>query len=382
MYARLLPTPTKSVLLFGPRGTGKSTWIRYRFPNVVSYDLLDSGEALRLSKAPETLYRELALLSPGAWAVIDEVQKAPALLDEVHRLMETRGLRFVLSGSSARKLRRGGANLLAGRAETLAMLPLTCAEMNFDVDLARLVRFGTLPMAVMAEDPAAYLKSYAETYLVHEVQAEALTRNVGAFARFLEVAARQNGQQTNAASIARDVGVARRTVQNHFDILVDTLLGYWLPAWKLKSANKQVTQSKFYFFDSGVARALSGRLPYPPTSEELGPLLETFLLNEIRAYLAYSSLGYRLHFWRSYGGAEVDVLCETAAGFVAVEIKASPNWQNGFSRGLLRVSEALGKRKTACYGVHLGERAALWGDVTVLPALDFIKRLWDGDILR
>ena len=382
MYTRLLPTPTKSVLLFGPRGTGKSTWIRSRFPDVVSYDLLDSGEALRLSKAPETLYRELALLSPGAWAVIDEVQKVPALLDEVHRLMETRGLRFVLSGSSARKLRRGGANLLAGRAETLAMLPLTCAEMSFDVDLARLVRFGTLPMAVMAEDPAAYLRSYAETYLVQEVQAEALTRNVGAFARFLEVAARQNGQQTNATSIARDVGVARRTVQNHFDILVDTLLGYWLPAWKLKSANKQVTQSKFYFFDSGVARALSGRLPYPPTSEELGPLLETFLLNEIRAYLAYSSLGYRLHFWRSYGGAEVDVLCETAAGFVAIEIKASSNWQNGFNRGLLRVSEALGKSKTACYGVHLGERAALWGDVTVLPVLDFIKRLWDGDILR
>ena len=382
MYTRLQPTPTTSVLLFGPRGTGKSTWIRSRFPDVVSYDLLDSGEALRLSKAPDTLYRELALLSPRDWAVIDEVQKVPALLDEVHRLMETHGLRFVLSGSSARKLRRGGANLLAGRAATFAMLPLTCAEMSFDVDLARLVRFGTLPMAVTADDPAAYLRSYAETYLVHEVQAEALTRNVGAFARFLEVAARQNGQQTNATSIARDVGVARRTVQNHFDILVDTLLGYWLPAWKLKSANKQVAQSKFYFFDSGVARALGGRLPYPPTSEELGPLLETFLLNEIRAYLAYSSLGYRLHFWRSYGGAEVDVLCETATGFVAVEIKASSNWQNGFNRGLLRVSESLGKGKTTCYGVHLGERAALWGDVTVLPVLDFIKRLWDGDILR
>lgn len=381
MYARLLPTPTRSTFLFGPRGTGKSTWIRDRFPNAATYDLLDTGEALRLGKDPQALYRELSALPPGAWAVIDEVQKAPALLDEVHRLMESRGLRFVLSGSSARKLRRGGANLLAGRAVTASMPPLTSAELASDFDVQRALRFGMLPMAVTEADPQPYLRTYAETYLMVEVQAEALTRNLGAFARFLEVAARQNGQITNATSIARDVGVSRHTVQNHFDILVDTLLGYWLPPWKLKAATKQVRQSKFYFFDVGVARALSGRLAYPPSPEALGPLAETFVLNELRAWLAYQSLGYRLHFWRSYDGAEVDAMCETASGFVAIEVKASSQWQRRFNRGLRRLAAELGNSLT-CYGVYLGERTAQWDDITVLPMQDFLRRLWAGEIIR
>ena len=381
MYARLLPTPTRSTFLVGPRGTGKSTWIRDRFPNAATYDLLDTGEALRLGKDPQALYRELSALPPGAWAVIDEVQKAPALLDEVHRLMESRGLRFVLSGSSARKLRRGGANLLAGRAVTASMPPLTSAELASDFDVQRALRFGMLPMAVTEADPQPYLRTYAETYLMVEVQAEALTRDLGAFARFLEVAARQNGQLTNATSIARDVGVSRHTVQNHFDILVDTLLGYWLPPWKLKAATKQVRQSKFYFFDVGVARALSGRLAYPPSPEALGPLAETFILNELRAWLAYQSLGYRLHFWRSYDGAEVDAVCETASGFVAIEVKASSHWQRRFNRGLRRLAAELGNSLT-CYGVYLGERTAQWDDITVLPMQDFLRRLWAGDVIR
>lgn len=382
MYTRLLNPPSGSFFLFGPRGTGKSTWIRARFAEAACYDLLDTSEALRLGKAPHALYAELATLDAGATAVIDEVQKVPALLDQVHRLIEEKRLRFVLSGSSARKLRRGGVNLLAGRAVTYAMLPLVSAELDFDFDVERALTLGMLPMAVTGEDPQAYLRAYAETYLVHEVRAEALARDVGAFARFLEVAARQNAQATNATAIARDVGVSRRTVQNHFEILVDTLIGYWLPAWKLKAANKQVAQSKFYFFDGGVARALAERLPYPPTPEELGPLAETFVLGEIRAYLAYSSLGYKPHFWRSYDGAEVDVLCETASGFVAVEVKAARRWDRRFNRGLRRVREALGAERTKCYGVYLGERGALWDDVRVFPLVDFLKALWNGDIIR
>ena len=205
MYTRLLATPRGSILLFGPRGTGKSTWLRERFPQAASYDLLDTGEALRLAKEPDTLYRELSALPANAWAVIDEVQKVPALLDEVHRLIETRRLRFVLSGSSARKLRRGGVNLLAGRAVTVAMLPLVSAELGFEMEPAKRVCYGSLPMAVDAEDPRPYLRSYTETYLAQEVQAEALTRNAGAFARFLEVAARHNAQTTNATAIAKAV---------------------------------------------------------------------------------------------------------------------------------------------------------------------------------
>ena len=382
MYARYLPTPTRSILLFGPRGTGKSTWIRDRFPDTVTYDLLDTRETLRLSKDPHTLYRELATLSPGSWAVIDEVQKVPQLLDEVHRLIEGHGLRFVLSGSSARKLRRGGVNLLAGRAVTTSMFPLVSAELSFEFDPERALRFGMLPMSVTADAPQDYLRTYAETYLVQEIQAEALTRNLGAFARFLEIAARQNGQVTNAVGIARDAGINRRTVQNHFEILTDTLIGFWLPAWKLKSATRQVQQSKFYFFDSGVARALGGRLAYPPTSEELGALAETFVLNELRAWLGYSGTDYKLWFWRSYDGVEVDVLCETVEGFVAIEIKASVRWEKRFNRGLHRVAGDIGKARTRCYGVYLGERAALWDDVQVLPVVDFLKRLWAGEIIR
>ena len=382
MYTRFLPTPTRSVFLFGPRGTGKSTWIRDRFPDTVTYDLLDTGEALRLSKDSHALYRELATLPRGSWVAIDEVQKVPELLDEVHRLIESHRLRFVLSGSSARKLRRGGVNLLAGRAITTSMYPLVSAELDFEFDPERALRFGMLPMAVTTDVPQDYLRTYAETYLVQEIQAEALTRNLGAFARFLEIAARQNGQVTNATSIARDTGINRRTVQLHFEILTDTLIGFWLPPWKLKSATKQVRQSKFHFFDSGVARALSGRLPYPPTPEELGPLAETFVLNELRAWLGYSGADYRLSFWRSYDGAEVDVLCETVEGFVAIEIKASPRWEKRFNRGLHRVRDELGKDRTACHGVYLGERAALWDDVHVLPLVDFLKRLWAGDVIR
>ena len=382
MYSRLLATPSQSILLFGPRGTGKSTWIRDRFSDTVTYDLLDTGEALRLSKDPRSLYRELATLPSGSWAVIDEVQKVPDLLDEVHRLMETRGLRFVLSGSSARKLHRGGANLLAGRAVTVSMFPLVSAELSFEIDPERALRFGMLPMAVTTDTPQDYLRTYADTYLVQEIQLEALTRNLGAFARFLEIAARQNGQVTNAASIARDAGINRRTVQNHFEILKDTLIGFWLPAWKLKSATKQVRQSKFYFFDAGVVRALSGRLAYPPIPEEMGPLAETFVLNEVRAWLGYSRTDYRLHFWRSYDGVEVDVLCETVDGFVAIEIKASSRWESRFNRGLHRVANDLGSDRTKCYGVYLGERAALWDDVHVLPLVDFLRRLWAGGVIR
>ena len=378
----MLRTPARSVFLFGPRGTGKTTWIRDRFPDAATYDLLDTGEALRLGKRPDTLYRELATLPADSWVVIDEVQKVPELLNEVHRLIESRGLRFVLSGSSARKLRRRGVNLLAGRAVTTTLFPLVSAELDFGLGMEQALSHGTLPMAVAGGNPQDYLRTYAETYLVQEVQAEALTRNLGAFARFLEIAARQNAQVTNATSIGRDAGIDRRTVQNHFSILVDTLIGYWLPPWKLRSATRQVQQSKFYFFDSGVVRALSGRLPYPPTPEERGTLLETTILNEIRAFLSYSGRHYAPHYWRSYDGAEVDVLCETATGFVAIEVKASARWDSRFNRGFRRIREHLPAHAPTCYGVYLGERAASWGDVRVLPALDFLKRLWNGQVLR
>jgi predicted AAA+ superfamily ATPase len=381
MFARLLSLPTNSIFLFGPRGTGKSTWIREHFQNATVYDLLDTAEALRLSKDPSMLYRETETLAPGSWVVIDEVQKVPDLLDEVHRLIETRGLRFVLSGSSARKLRRGGVNLLAGRALVRQLFPLVSAEMpnEFDVDVAE--SHGSLPLAITGDDPASYLVSYAETYLQEEIRAEALTRNIGDFGRFLEIAARQNGQLTNASSISRDASVSRQTVQNYFGLLVDTLIGFWLQPWKLKRSTKQVSHPKFYLFDCGVARAMAGRVAYPLTEEERGVALETLVLNELRAFTSYAKLQYPLFFWRSQGGVEVDFFCETSRGFVAIEVKASERWDKRYNRGLNRMRQELGKDQVACYGVHPGKRNANWDGIHVMPTTEFLKRLWDGEIL-
>ena len=206
VITRLLNLPRQSILLLGPRGAGKSTWIRHHFKDAIIYDLLSTSEAIRLSREPSALYREIESAPADHWVVIDEVQKVPALLDEVHRLIENLGRRFLLSGSSARKLRRGGTNLLAGRALVTHMFPFVSAELGRLFSVDKMLAYGSLPMAVLAEDPVAYLTTYADVYLQEEIKAEALTRNIGNFARFLEIAARQNGQVTNVAGIARDAG--------------------------------------------------------------------------------------------------------------------------------------------------------------------------------
>ncbi len=382
MYTRKLEKPSGSVFLFGPRGTGKSTWIKKEFPEATKYDLLDLREAIRLQREPSVLYDEVSILPPGSWVVIDEVQRVPELLDVAHRAIETKELRFVLSGSSARKLKRGGSNLLAGRAATTSMFPLVTAEVGEGLEITRALVTGMLPRAITDPDPRPFLRAYAETYLQEEIRAEALTRNIGGFSRFLEIAARQNGQLTNVAGIARDSQAARSTVEGYFEILADTLIGSWLPPWKLKSANKQVGHSKFYFFDAGVARALSGRLPYPPSSEETGPLLETFVLGEVRAFLAYSGLHYPMHFWRTHDGAEVDLFLETGDGFLAVEMKSGERWDRRFERGFGRLGELMAPKKVRCVGIFMGPRELSAGDVRVLPVGDFLRELWEGRMIR
>lgn len=381
MFTRLLKKPSNSILLLGPRGTGKSTWIKANFKDNVVYDLLNTQEVLRFSRNPTLLYQELRQLPEGTFIIIDEIQKVPELLNEVHRLMEDHRLNFVLSGSSARKLKKRSTNLLAGRAIVEHMFPLVSAEVGAGLDLKKAIRFGMLPMAYTSNDPQSYLTSYAEVYLQEEIKNEALTRNIGSFARFLEVAARQNGQLTSVTAISRDAQVARQTVQGFFDILIDTLVGFWLNPWKLKRSTKQVSHPKFYFFDSGVVGALSGRLPYPPNTEETGHLFETIILNEIRAYIEYSGLHYPIFFWRSHNGVEVDVLIETTKGFVAIEIKSASEWRSSFNKGLARIENELGKDKVHCLGIYLGERVARFGNTDVIPASLFLQRLWNGEII-
>ena len=383
MFTRELKIIGTSAFLLGPRGTGKSTWIQKNYKdNTVVYDLLNTTELIRLSRDPSLLYRETAHLPSGSWVIVDEIQKVPALLNEVHRIIEEKRIRFILSGSSARKLRESGVNLLAGRALTYNLFPLVTQEVGFELDLDRQIAFGMLPSSFSAANPKRYLRAYTETYLKEEIREEALTRNFGNFARFLEIAARQNGQLTNTAAIARDAGVARQTVQGYFDILIDTLIGYWLPPWKLKRTTKQVSHSKLYFFDSGVVRALSGRLPYPATPEESGPLFECFIINEMRAYLHYTELDYPLYFWRSQNGVEVDILLETSKGYVAIELKNGAGWVNKFNRGMHRLAEEFGRNKVKCIGVFRGERQLMMDSVMVYPALDFLRRLWDGEIIQ
>jgi predicted AAA+ superfamily ATPase len=380
MFSRLLTVPQDSTLLLGPRATGKSTWLGLRLPDAPRFDLLNTALALQYAREPARFSRELdaMALEPGSWVIIDEIQKVPDLLDEVQRQMQDKHLRFVLSGSSARKLRRAGTNLLAGRALRQDFFPLVSAEIGGAPSLDR-IAFGMLPRVLTAERPRPYLSAYAQTYVKEEVQAEALTRNIGGFARFLEVAARQNAMVTNVASIARDAQVARQTVQGYFEVLTDTLLGFWLPAYRPRRATKVVQHDKFYFFDAGVARALSGRLSYPPTPEELGPLFETYLLHELRAWIAYRRLEYPLYFFRTHDGVEVDVLLEDARGFVAFEFKSSSEFRQGDGKGFKRLrAELPGVR---CTGVFAGSRpqSTDWG--TLLPYGTFLRQLWDGDLI-
>jgi len=248
MYPRHLEVPDRSFFLFGPRGTGKSTWLRQRLPDATWFDLLRMQVVLDLARAPETFRNRVEALPKGSWVVVDEVQRLPPLLDEVHAILAEHGrrYRFALSGSSARKLRRLDVNLLAGRAVTRQFFPLTAAELDYDCRLDAMLATGCLPM-VRSEPKLAVdvLDAYVGTYLREEIQQEALTKDLAAFTRFLEVAALCNGQAVNVAGVAREAGVARPTVARFFELLVDTLIGCWLPAWRPRARIKEVVQPKF-----------------------------------------------------------------------------------------------------------------------------------------
>jgi predicted AAA+ superfamily ATPase len=380
MVQRILSAPNASFFLLGPRGTGKTTWIGQRFPDAPTYDLLRADEHVRLARDPAAFGRECAALPERSWIVVDEVQRVPALLDEVQRLMTARHQRFVLSGSSARKLRRGGANLLAGRAEIRNLMPFTHAELDFERGLEATLEHGLLPLAVAAVKPRAFLKAYVETYLREEILAEAIVRQIGPFARFLEVAARVNGQVVNVTALARDAEVARPTVQNYFQILIDTLIASWLPAWREKKKVRQVAHPKLYLFDCGVARHLAGYGHLPIHPEERGFLLETFLLHELRAHLHYHELDFPMFFWRTHDGTEVDFVVETAKGPVAIEVKSSARWDARFGASLARFrTEHPGTR--ASFGVYCGARAQEVGSVRVFPWRTFLRELADGAIV-
>lgn len=355
MFTRRLRLPERSFFLFGPRGTGKTTWLRSVLPSALWFDLLRMGTFLELSQRPDRFRQQVEAQPRGSWVVVDEVQRLPALLNEVHALIAEHGraYRFALSGSSARKLKRLDVNLLAGRAINRQCLPLTAAELDLGFDVDDVLRFGLLPQ--VRSDPAFAvdtLDAYVSNYLREEIQQEALVRRLDSFARFLQVAALMNGQVVNMAGVARDAGVARPTVQGYFETLSDTLIGVWLPAWRRRAKVKEVASPKFYLFDSGVARALAGQLREPIDGLERGFLLETWMLHELRAAMAYEGLGGELRYWRTPAGSEVDFIWTRAKRAVGIEVKAAAEWRRDFGGPLKSLLDA-GVTQSG-FGVYTG----------------------------
>jgi predicted AAA+ superfamily ATPase len=384
MFTRRLPLPARSFLLLGPRGTGKTTWLRAQLPRALWYNLLLDRELLRLMRDPGTLRREIEALPRGSWVVVDEVQKLPGLLNEVHDALAAapRRWRFARTGSSARRLRRGDVNLLAGRVVTRRMLPLTATELGSEPPVDDLLRFGGLPLVRSERSHAAridLLEAYVETYLTQEIRAEALVRSLESFTRFLEVAALANAQVTSVAALARDAAVARPTVQGYFEVLTDTLIGSWLPAWRPRAKVKETSHPKFYLFDTGVVRALSRRLREPLEGPERGALLETLVLHELRAQIAYAGCGGELSYYRTPSGTEVDFVWRRGRLAVGIEVKASPRWRPEYGRALAELHRA--GVVTGCCGVYLGDAPLRDGPVRVLPLRSFLAELSAGRVL-
>lgn len=380
MYRRVLDLRAlvehRSLFLFGPRQTGKSTLVHHAFPDAAFYDLLEADTFHQLSTHPEHLRQTL---EPGRRiVVIDEIQKCPALLDEVHLLIERNpSLRFVLIGSSARKLRRGGANLLAGRARVVRLHSLVSAEIDGDRLLDRLNR-GGLPAFLDAAEPRQDLRAYVGTYLQEEIQAEGLTRSIGNFGRFLDVAGLTNGEQVNFAAVASDAGLAPSTVREHYRILEDTLVGEQLPAFRRTRTRKPVATAKFYFFDVGVANTLRRTGTIERGSDAYGRALEHLVFLELRAWLDYRRRDDPLTYWRSRSQLEVDFVVGDA---VAVEVKAKPRVSTRDYRGLLALAEEIPLRRKLVV-CHEPRRRREDHGVEIVPVHEFTDALWGGGLVE
>ncbi len=331
MFRRLVRlSENHSFFLFGPRGSGKSTLIRdkYLTQNSFYIDLLQDSFESRYARNPDLLMSDVRSKSKVDWVIIDEVQKVPRLLDLVHKLISEKKIKFILTGSSARKLRRSGANLLAGRAFLYYLYPLTSAELGSKFDLKQVLSWGSLPQIYSytdANDKAQFLKSYTNTYLKEEIMSEQLVRNVDGFRNFLEVAAQMNAKAINYSKIGREAGVEDKTVQTYYEILQDTLVGFLLPSFHRSVRKAQTMRSKFYFFDLGVVRALENSLDSPPVvgTSGYGVYFESFLINEIYRCNAYSQKDYKLSHYQTSTGQEIDLVLSKGKKTILIEIKST-----------------------------------------------------------
>lgn len=375
MFKRILKLPldgNNSIFLFGPRGTGKTSYLKEYLKDYLYFDLLDFSVYGPLRADPSRLESLISLHYTG-WIVIDEVQRIPELLNEVHRLIEHKKYKFVLTGSSARSLRKAGTNLLAGRALTYKMYPLIIQELGEQFSLQHALTYGLLPSVINHPDPKKYLESYVQTYIREEVVQEGLTRNIGAFARFLEVASFSQGQVLNISEIARELGINRLVVSNYFDILDDLLLSSRITAFAQRAKRKVIAHHKFYFFDVGVYRILRPMGPLDSQEEAEGAALETLFLQSLNAVNDYYELGYKVHFWRTQAGEEVDFVIYGQHGFYAFEMKRSGTITSKSLKGLKAFGQEYPEAKL--YIVFLGKQKEYHGNITAIPLVEALQEL-------
>lgn len=375
----------QSTWLWGARKTGKSTYLRQSFPASAYFDLLDSDLFLAYTKRP-ALFREhvveLSKEQKEKVIIVDEVQKVPMLLDEIHLLIEKYELSFILCGSSARKLRLAHTNKLGGRAWRYEMYPFVFPELS-NFDLLHALQWGLIPSHYLSSDPKRSLQSYVTDYLQLEIQQESLTRNLPAFARFLEAASYSANQLVNYSTVARDVGVDSKTIKEYFQILVDTLLGHFLYPFSLKKKRQEIVSTpKFYFFDVGLAGFLRKRTLSEPKGDEAGWAFENFIFMELIAYRSYRNRDFKLSFWRTKAGLEVDFILQEQDKCLAIEAKISQRVDKRDFKGLVAFSEDM--KECTSYVVCLEERARLVeiGDckIHVVPYKQFLKQLWEGEL--
>ena len=371
---RNLKTLSSSYFLFGPRGTGKSTWLRHHFLEALWIDLLDPREQRILRAHPEHLLERLMGDPERTVVVIDEIQKVPTLLDVIHRLIEEqRNVRFVLTGSSARKLRRGASNLLAGRLLQAEMHPFLASELGKDFELQQALRFGLIPLIWQAEDPGATLQAYVDLYLREEVQAEALVRDLGAFARFLEAISFAHGSLLNFSAVARECQIQRKTVEGYLGVLEDLLLCFRIPVFSKRAKRQLIAHEKFYYFDVGVYRVLRPAGPLDQPEEIEGISLEGLVAQHLRAWIAYRNRGERLYFWRTKSGSEVDFVVYGNDCFCAWEVKRSTSAHSVDLRSLKSFRQDYPEAEVAL--LYLGQQSLEIDGIPVIPCEKFLKTL-------
>jgi predicted AAA+ superfamily ATPase len=375
-YLKLEDAEYDSVFLWGARQTGKSTLLKKLFPKKRYYDLLKGEEFERLNRRPELLRQELMVCQPNELIIIDEVQKVPQLLDEVHWLITNKQLRFIMCGSSARKLKRSGANLLGGRAIRNVLFPLTSYEVQ-DLDLERAINNGMLPRHYTIKDARKRVQAYVGDYLQEEIKAEALTRNLTTFNRFLEIAAISSGEMLNFKNIASECGVSSPTIKEYFSILSDTMIGYFIPAYKKIVKRRVIQTPRFYYFDVGITNFLLKRNNLIQGSADYGKAFEQFIINEIYAFTIYNNSYHELSYWRTTSGYEVDAILGKAQ--VAIEIKSSKEVYSHHLKGLRAFEEEYPNARKIVVSMEPNRRIVK--NIEIIPVLEFLKMLWNNNII-